>query len=95
MMCPDVVSCPANKLHNRPRLESLPRVPTRQKGASFVIASAAKQSHGVVEQALEIASSLSLLAMTLTRVLARTGSEANCGTPHQDKFIIDFQSAGK
>ena len=52
-----LVSCPANKLHYRP-FEPLHGVPTRQKGASFVIASAAKQSHGVVEQALEIASSL-------------------------------------
>jgi hypothetical protein len=52
-----MVSCPANKLHNRPS-EPLQGVPTRQKGATFVIASAAKQSHEVVEQALEIASSL-------------------------------------
>ena len=44
-------------LHNR-RSEPLPGVLTKGKGPGFAIASAAKQSHGIAEQALEIASSL-------------------------------------
>ena len=52
-----LVYCPSTNLHNQP-YDPLHAVLTVQRGFGFVIASAAKQSHIVVQQVLEIASLL-------------------------------------